>query len=160
MRKEPSQRLPKKAIQVWRIQNSFDTLFFALFPVAYGLLGYFFFENLPSWILWGLIGVVLLYGLARIVIWPQIQWYRFRYEVLDEEIDIRQGVVIVRRTLIPMVRVQHVDTEQGPILRRYKMAAVSITSAATTHSIPTLFLEDADALRDQIAELASVNEDE
>lgn len=59
-----------------------------------------------------------------------------------------------------MVRVQHVDTDQGPILRRYKMAAVSITTAATTHKIPTLFIEDADSLRDQIAALASVQEDE
>ncbi|GAF23918.1 MULTISPECIES: PH domain-containing protein [Shouchella] len=160
MRKQPELRLPKKAIQVWRIQNLFDTLFFALVPVIYFFVQAYIFERFFTWITWVLAGLVVLYGVTRVLIWPTIQWYRFRYEVFDDEIDIQQGVLIVRRTLVPMVRVQHVDTEQGPILRRYKMAAVSITTAATTHQIPTLNTEDADALRDQIASLASVHEDE
>ncbi|WP_099300809.1 PH domain-containing protein [Bacillus sp. Marseille-P3800] len=160
MRKQPELRLPKKAIQVWRIQNSIDTLFFALVPVVYYFVQLYIFESFYTWLTWAFAGFVILYGTIRILIWPKIQWYRFRYEVFDDEIDIQQGVIIVRRTLVPMVRVQHVDTEQGPILRRYKMSAVSITTAATTHQIPTLFIDDADALRDQIAALASVHEDE
>ncbi|MFS0786742.1 PH domain-containing protein [Shouchella sp. 1P09AA] len=160
MRKQPELRLPKKAVQVWRIQNSIDTLFFALVPVVYYFVQLYIFESFYAWLTWAFAGFVVLYGTVRILIWPKIQWYRFRYEVFEDEIDIQQGVIIVRRTLVPMVRVQHVDTEQGPILQRYKMSAVSITTAATTHQIPTLFIDDADALRDQIASLASVHEDE
>ncbi|GAF14416.1 YdbS protein [Bacillus sp. JCM 19046] len=160
MRKQPEKRLPKKAIQVWRIQNTFDTLLFALIPIGYYFGQAYIFESFYEWITFALVGIVALYGIVRVGIWPTIQWHRFRYEVFDDEIDIQQGVIIVRRTLVPMVRVQHVDTDQGPILRRYKMAAVSITTAATTHKIPTLFIEDADSLRDQIAALASVQEDE
>ena len=160
MRKEPEQRLPKKAINVWRLQNTIDTVLFALLPTVYYFVQLYIFQSFYQWITWVLIGFVILYGLTKIVIWPVIQWHRFRYEVHEDEVDIKQGVIIVRRTLVPMVRVQHVDTEQGPILRKYKMAAVSITSAATTHMIPTLFIEDADSLRDQISKLASVHEDE
>ena len=66
----------------------------------------------------------------------------------------------MKRTLIPMVRVQHVDTEQGPILRKYKLANISISSAATTHTIPLLELKDADMLRMKISDLARVAEED
>ena len=40
-----------------------------------------------------------------------------------------------------MIRVQHVDTEQGPILKNYNLANISISSAATVHTIPMLELK-------------------
>jgi len=66
----------------------------------------------------------------------------------------------VKRTLIPMVRVQHVDTAQGPILKKYDLSNISISTAATTHIIPMLITEDADRLRSRISELARVAEDD
>ena len=59
-----------------------------------------------------------------------------------------------------MVRVQHVDTEQGPILKKYNLANISISSAATVHTIPMLLTEDADELRGKISELARVAEED
>ncbi|TSB46971.1 PH domain-containing protein [Alkalicoccobacillus porphyridii] len=158
MREAPSNRLSKKSITIWRIQRSFEGLFILLLPVGFLILQRFI--ELPSWILYVLVAVFILYILAFIIIWPPIQWRRFRYQVHEQEIDIQQGVLIVRRTLVPMTRIQHVETEQGPILRRYKMASVEIQTAATTHRIPVLPIEEADQLRDQIARLAAVAIDE
>ena len=45
-----------------------------------------------------------------------------------------------------MVRVQHVDTEQGPILKKYDLATITISSAATTHTIPALITAEADRI--------------
>lgn len=158
MREEPTQRLSKKSITIWRIQRSLEGLLLLILPIAYAVsLNYF---DWPIWILFVLIGILLLYIVALILVWPPIQWRRFRYQVLEQEIDIVQGVLIVRRTLVPMTRIQHVETEQGPILRRYKMASVEIQTAATTHRIPVLPIEEADELRDQIARLAAVALDE
>ncbi|MCM2674391.1 PH domain-containing protein [Alkalicoccobacillus plakortidis] len=158
MREEPTQRLSKKSITIWRIQRSLEGLMLLILPIAYAVsLNYF---DWPIWILFVLIGILLLYIVALILVWPPIQWRRFRYQVLEQEIDIVQGVLIVRRTLVPMTRIQHVETEQGPILRRYKMASVEIQTAATTHRIPVLPIEEADELRDQIARLAAVALDE
>ncbi|WP_088102145.1 PH domain-containing protein [Halalkalibacter urbisdiaboli] len=158
MRPIPSKRLSEKALPVWRLQAFFESLFFALIPVAYGVLIYFF--SLPFWILWTLIGLYAVYAGLVVFILPGVRWRRWRYDVLDQEIDLQHGVFIVKRTLIPMIRVQHVDTEQGPLLRRYRLAAVSISTAATVHKIPSLTLEVADELRDRIAALAAVAEDE
>jgi Bacterial membrane flanked domain. len=55
-----------------------------------------------------------------------------------------------------MVRVQHVDLEQGPILKKYRLATVRVHTAATPHAIPALEGEEADRLRSTIAQLAKV----
>jgi len=53
----------------------------------------------------------------------------------------------VKRTLIPMIRVQHVDSSQGPLLKKYRLASVTISTAATVHEIPALDEEEAEELR-------------
>ncbi|TWI58930.1 PH domain-containing protein [Halalkalibacter nanhaiisediminis] len=158
MRPEPTQSLSPKALPVWRLHAFFESLFVALIPIGYGVFLYFF--SIPVWILWVLIACYLVYLILTVVIIPPIRWKRWRYDVLTNEIDLMHGVFVVKRTLIPMTRVQHVDTEQGPLLRKYKLAVVSISTAATVHRIPSLTIEVADELRDRIAELATVAEDE
>jgi len=59
-----------------------------------------------------------------------------------------------------MVRVQHVDTTQGPILKKYDLGNISISTAATVHTIPALIMDEADSLRARISELARVAEDD
>lgn len=158
VRQEPTQTLSKKALPAWRIQALLESLFVLLVPLGYGILLYFF--SLPQWLLYVFIVCYFLYVVIFVFIIPPIRWRRWRFEVTESEIDLKRGVWIEKRTLIPMTRVQHVDTEQGPLLRRYKLAVVSISTAATTHRIPALTIEDAEALRDKIAELAAVAVDE
>ena len=105
-------------------------------------------------------GVVIIYAYLFIVLFPKIRWLRWRYEVRESEIELQHGLFIVKRTLIPMVRVQHVDTSQGPILRKYNLAGITISTAATNHTIPALVMEEADELRSRISVLARVAEDD
>ncbi|WP_100372764.1 PH domain-containing protein [Bacillus sp. FJAT-45037] len=158
MRSEPSTLLPEKARSVWRLQAFFESLLVALLPIIYGVLLYFF--EWPLWILFVLIGFYFFVITFTIIILPPLRWKRWKYEVSEREIELQFGVLIVKRQLIPMTRLQHVDTEQGPLLRKYKMADVTITTAATSHRIPTLSLEVADELRDRIGALAAVAHDE
>jgi membrane protein YdbS with pleckstrin-like domain len=96
------------------------------------------------------IGVVAVGGLWA----PLLRWRRWRYEVRDEEIDLLRGAVVVRRTLIPMTRVQHVDTQRTPLSDLFELRSVTIHTAAGSHSIPALRPGDAAAIRDRIAVLA------
>ena len=67
---------------------------------------------------------------------------------------------VVKRVLIPMIRVQHVTIEQGPIMRKYNLAELHISTAATSHSIPCLTKEEAEQLKRQIGELAKVSDED
>lgn len=158
MRPEPSQMINRKALSVWRISAVLNAVFYL------GMFGAFwfiqqFFET-PWWVLAIAIGLLLLILVFSIFIFPVLQWKRWRYEVHEHEIDIQRGIFIKRRTLVPMVRVQHVDTKQGPILHRYHLSTVTISTAATIHEIPALDEEQADRLRDYISRLARVTEDD
>ncbi|MNC77824.1 Bacterial membrane flanked domain protein [compost metagenome] len=53
-----------------------------------------------------------------------------------------------------MVRIQHVDMKQGPVMRKYRVAAITFSTAAGVHEIPGLDLDTAEAVRNRIVELA------
>ncbi|MEQ6376699.1 PH domain-containing protein [Bacillaceae bacterium S4-13-58] len=159
MRKPPQHYISKDAVFVWRVSSLLSVSFlwvgliiFTYFSRRFDLISFRYL--LLIWI-----SLLLLTVVVSMLI-PYIRWKRWRYEVLDQEIDLQRGVWVVSRTLIPMVRVQHVDTIQGPLLRMKKLATVVISTAATKHSIPALDEKEADQLRDQISRLARVDDDD
>ncbi|NME07269.1 MULTISPECIES: PH domain-containing protein [unclassified Psychrobacillus] len=158
MRKEPINRISVKGLRVWRIYGIIQTLIVLLLGIGTGVINYFTGNYIWLYIVAG--AVVLLFGYLFIYLFPKVRWSRWRYEVRDQEIELQHGLFVVKRTLVPMVRVQHVDTEQGPILRKYDLSSITISTAATSHTIPALITEEADELRGRISVLARVAEED
>jgi membrane protein YdbS with pleckstrin-like domain len=156
MRKEPINSLNIRALTAWRISASINMFIFLVVVAAILIVSFMF--DLPKWIGLTLLALLILLSIFFIGIYPKLQWKKWKYEVHESEIDIQHGVFVVKRTLIPMVRVQHVDTQQGPLLRRFSLSSVAISTAATIHEIPALDEEEADLLRDRITTLARVND--
>jgi membrane protein YdbS with pleckstrin-like domain len=129
---------------MWRVQFAGAGLFAA--AVASMVLG-------P----WGLI--VLGVAAVAAIVAPQVLWSRWRYEVRDEEIDLRHGLLTVRRTLVPIRRIQHVDTESGPVQGMFDLATVSFHTAAGKTRIPALTRGEAEAVRRRVGELARTRDD-
>jgi hypothetical protein len=144
---EPARRLSDYAPWVWRLEQ------LAVWGV---LLVAGFFAAGPLDGVWALlVRVVPLTGLVvGVAVVPTLRWRRWRWDVTPEAIDIRSGTLSVRRTLIPMPRVQHVDTESNVLEQQLGLASVQVHTAAGSHRIPFLSERDAGLLRDQIAELA------
>jgi membrane protein YdbS with pleckstrin-like domain len=138
---EPARRLSPTARWLWRTQGLIATVLAFIFATALG--------SRPVWLL---VPVAVLAIGAGVV--PELRWSRWRYEIRDEEIDLRHGTVTVTRTLIPMLRVQHVDTTRGPLDQLLGLATVVVHTAAGKTTIPALDEYDAGRLRDQIATLA------
>ena len=85
---------------------------------------------------------------------PSIRYARWRYRVSDDYLEIRKGIVWRKHYVIPFIRVQNTDTRQGPIMRAFGLASVTVATAAGEHEIPGLRVNDAEVLRDKAAELA------
>jgi hypothetical protein len=158
MRQPPKNAIAKDAIKVWKITGAIFTGFIVLLTAIIAVISYF--NELTYWFTLIAFIISVLIALLFIFILPKLRWRRWRYEVFEQEIYIQYGILIVSRTLVPMIRVQHVDTKQGPILKRYSLATVTVSTAATTHEIPALLEEDASELRDRISALARVDEDD
>jgi membrane protein YdbS with pleckstrin-like domain len=59
----------------------------------------------------------------------------------------------IERTLVPLARIQHVDTRQGPLQRRFGLSTVVFYTAAGPNQIPELSTPIAAGVRDRIAVL-------
>ncbi|AOV06667.1 PH domain-containing protein [Sporosarcina ureilytica] len=158
MRGQPSNRISEKGLRVWRLYGIIQTFFVLLVAIGVGVLTYIFEWQWYIYVIAAII--VIAYAYFFVYLFPKIKWLRWRYEVRESEIELQHGLFIVKRTLIPMVRVQHVDTSQGPILRKYNLAGITISTAATNHEIPALVVEEADDLRSRISTLARVADDD
>ena len=77
----------------------------------------------------------------------------------DEGIDIQsRHARRSARTLVPWVRVQHVDTRRGVLEQSFGLATVVVHTAAGSHTIPLLPQAEAEALRERIAGLARADD--
>lgn len=152
MKTEPRQRIPRTAVNAWRISGILVSLIFWAIPVSIWI-----FDTdrvVDLWIYLLIITILLLITVLFSFVVPYFRWKRWRFDINEHEIDLQHGLIIVQRTLVPVNRVQHVDTRQGPILRNYRLSNVTISTAATTHQIPALTEEHANAVRDQISRFA------
>ncbi len=109
----------------------------------------------------GTVGGLLPLAAALLVVWrvavvPSLRWRRWRWELHDEELDLRHGLVTEVRTIVPMSRVQHVEVRRTPLASSLGLSEIVVHTAAGTTAVPAMDERDADAVRDRIADLARV----
>jgi len=157
VRPDPAERIDARAVTVWRIGGLMEAFVLAIVAgVAAGLTAA---DIAPPWVAPVAGAVALLNAVVSVVIVPRVRWLRWRYEVSESEVYLLHGLIIRKRTLIPMTRVQHVDTKAGPLLRAFGLSSVTVATAGGEHEIPALADAVADRLRDRIAVLARVTDD-
>ena len=152
MKDEPAEWLDPRAKTLWRVSNA---LWNAPLLLLAGAVGWFLVRRADLSLLIGglpLLGVLVLYGLVVGVL-PTLRWRRWRYEIREEEVDLQRGIVWVSRTLVPLARIQHVDTQNGPLQRWFGLSTVIFYTAAGSNHIPELSASIAAEVRDRIAEL-------
>jgi len=154
----PEKRLDPKAKRLWIINNLIGVVIFVAIAVAITLLLHRWRDLAMTWT----VGVPV----AVAVVGSGIAWadavvrYRiWRYEIRADEVDLMHGLITRRRQLVPMARIQHVDTRQGPLERHYGLATVLFYTAEGGMEIPALSVEHAAEVRNQIAALAKVHDD-
>ena len=152
MKAAPAERLDERARTLWRITGALG----ALPLLAGGAFG--------SWTLLRIADVPFLFAMLPVLavaalfvvsvgVVPALRWRRWRYEIREDEVDLQRGIVWISRTLVPLARIQHVDTQSGPLQRRFGLATVVFYTAAGANQIPELSAAVAAEVRDRIAEL-------
>ncbi|PRI12607.1 PH domain-containing protein [Leucobacter massiliensis] len=78
------------------------------------------------------------------------------YILREDDLLFRRGILFERIVAVPYGRLQLVDVTRGPLLRALGLATLKFVtaSASTGVQLPGLRLEDAEALRDRLVELA------
>ncbi len=154
----PREHLDPRARTMWRLSGLFQLVPIAV-AVAIAAWGLIRLELLPTAAAVTL--AIAVVALAALAVWPypDLLWRHWRYEIGETEVDLQHGWWTVTRTLIPMARIQHVDTRRGPLQRRFGLASVVLYTAAGASEIPALADDVAAEARDRIAALANASED-
>ena len=94
-------------------------------------------------------------ALAAVVITPERIYRRLRYRLTDRLLQVVRGWLFHIDTVVPLVRVQHIDVTRGPLDKMFGTAALVIHTAGTHNSVvtvPGLPPERAAEIRDIIRE--------
>ncbi|MEQ9310030.1 MAG: PH domain-containing protein [Balneolaceae bacterium] len=154
----PSTKIDEKAIKAWRITSVLKGL--PLFIIPGFLYFVYVMGDMPAIVPIITAPITLIIYVLIVSLFPKVRWSRWSYDVTEQGVDMHRGIIIRKRTMVPMNRIQHVDTKQGPIYRKFGLSSISISTAATTHEIPALDDETAAHLRSLISELVrKVQED-
>ncbi len=148
-------RLSPRVVNYWRLRGIGSVLPLLLFLAALAYV-------LPWgtwWLRWGVVAVVAVVALIAIVVLPPIRYRVFWYAISETEIDIQHGIIFIKRSVVPMHRVQNLRTERGPVADYYHMTNLKIRTAADSVTLSGLGRAEADVLCDRISELADVADD-
>jgi membrane protein YdbS with pleckstrin-like domain len=94
-------------------------------------------------------------GLAAIIFLPAKTYRRLKYRLTDRLLQVTRGWTFHTDTVVPLVRVQHLDVVRGPIDKMFGIATLVVHTAGTHNSIvtvPGLAPERAAEMRDIIRE--------
>jgi membrane protein YdbS with pleckstrin-like domain len=98
-------------------------------------------------------GMLALFGLVLLL----LRYRLWVYQVRADALYLERGVLRHVRTVVPYVRIQHVDTSRGPVERALGLSTLVVYTAGSRGadvSIPGLTPEEASALQQQVKELA------
>lgn len=97
----------------------------------------------------------LVIATIAVIIAPQRIYRRLRYGLSDRLLQVVRGWLFHTDTIVPFVRVQHLDVTRGPLDKLFGTATLVVHTAGTRNSIvtvPGLAPERAAEIRDIIRE--------
>ncbi|WP_419875724.1 PH domain-containing protein [Candidatus Pristimantibacillus sp. PTI5] len=149
--REPTQKLDLKAINGWRIEAIIEGLIvITLFVIVQAILTIFDIPEIIHLLIWICLGLYFLFFLYHVSVMPKQKYKKWKYEVSSNEIMMSEGIFFYRLMQVPINRIQHVTIKQGPIARRFQLASVEITTAASSVEINYLAYDLAERVSSEI----------
>jgi uncharacterized protein len=99
--------------------------------------------------------IFLILGLLGVAVAPQRIYRRLRYRLTGQLLQVVRGWLFHVDTIVPLVRVQHLDVVRGPLDKMFGTASLVVHTAGTHNStvtVPGLAPERAAEIRDIIRE--------
>ncbi len=135
---------------VWLLQAAISSAFLAAIVGVVDLLVLGFGTWLPAATFLGLFVLTGVHSLLRYRIW--------RYEIRDDELYLERGVFTRVKTVVPFVRIQHVDSRRSPLERLTGLASTVVYTAGSRGAdvtVPGLTPTGADDLQRRLKALAT-----
>jgi len=158
--REPANALDPRVRAVWTAEGLAATLVLAALVAAATVITAAAGSSTAAWVVGVAGGTLVVLAAVAAVVRPRVDYRRSRYEVMELGLYVTHGWLWRRWQVIPHARVQTVDTTAGPLLRAFGLVSVEVrtASAAGSTSVPGLRPEVADALVEELARRAGIEE--
>jgi membrane protein YdbS with pleckstrin-like domain len=150
----PRRELDPRIRLVWILRTGFVALVLGGLTGAAGVL-----TPLPTLVGPVVFTVAFVLGVALAL----ARYRSWSYRIREDSLFLDRGVITRVQTVVPYVRIQHVDASRGPIERLFGLATVVVYTAGSRGadvSIPGLTPERAEDLQDRLKRLAIAAEGE
>lgn len=119
----PRHPVDRRAITWWTLRTAGDVL-----PPLVGILvAAAVLDGARGWLLAAAVAVA---GVAAVVVVPRWRHRVHRWETTDEAVYAASGWFVREWRVVPISRIQSVDTRRGPLEQLLGLASVTVTTAA------------------------------
>lgn len=152
--RDPAHQVSPRAVTYWRTSAGIGGLFtVALVVGAYVVLP-MLMDRRPWWALLAM-ALLLVIEVAYVAAMPSIRFRVHRWEVTETAIHTRAGWLTTETRIAPLSRVQTVDTQQGALMRLFKLSTLVVTTASAAGPLTIVGL-DQEVARRVVADLVAV----
>lgn len=149
-------RIEYNSIRVWRVTYLIILIVISIIAVGYAALVQ---SNMKfTHTSYMLLGILLLTIIRGIIFIPKIKYNNWKYNLSNRTLILEFGIFSRKNIVIPINRIQYVDTNQGIINRRYNLTDLTIFTAGGKITIPCISLQVADTLKNEISSLIAREE--
>lgn len=137
-------KVSPSVIKLWRIRAVIHSAIFILIVLIAIIIFQFFSGNsLPQWLTILVSIELLLQSVFMIFISPTLKGKHWRYSFEDDRIMLKTGIWFRDQVTIPMIRIQNIESNVGPIAKKLDLTSLSVTTASDTHKLPELNTQEA-----------------
>jgi membrane protein YdbS with pleckstrin-like domain len=147
--------LEKKVLAPWLLTGLLSSIVLTgVFTAISAFLNFFLLVNT---------GVFLVLSTAVIGAYTVLRYRNWGFEMRDDYLYLERGVLKKVNSKVPYVRVQHVDTQRGPVYRIFGLSELVVYTAGSRGadvSIPGLLPGEAEDLQEKLRKVAVESEEE
>lgn len=150
------QNYPPALKQVWLWSNLLGAIFFlAIWGLCWVFLRTWLLNfTFGPFLIWGLLLAIIIWASLDIILIP-FRYQVHHYQVTEQAIKLKSGFFWRSTTIIPLVRVQNISLDQGPLLRFFDLTSLVISTASDRHTLEGLTTTTAQQLQTYLLNLVN-----
>lgn len=96
--------------------------------------------------------LLIICSITLLFIIPTFRYKNFRYLIKNNEIHVRTGIVFINTNIIPFFRIQNIDISEGFIMRKFRLATVTLSTAGGNSKLLLINKDKAEEIKHLIKE--------
>lgn len=115
-------------------------------------IAFYLNDKIPNYTIYFYLTFTSVFALIYIIF--SIGFKKRKYAVREKDVSYKSGILFKKTTTVPFNRIQHIEIDQGPISRFFKLATLSVFTAGDSSDdlkISGLLYEDALKIKEFIS---------